>query len=179
MTSRDRVWTLAFTFRMEKAIDPIWAFWIYTVPVSKALEMGDTLFIVLRKRRLMFLHYYHHALACIVASFALNSFDGTYIFYATMNTGIHALMYFYFALKTAGVHIPLSCAMILTTVQISQFFVAIFLQICVCFHILSGNSCQLSFVSSVTTFFMYVTFCVLFVNFFRAKYILKEKPKIL
>ncbi|CAG0902992.1 unnamed protein product [Darwinula stevensoni] len=174
---RDGFWSNTCAPKEERDVDPIWYFWLYTVPVSKAVEMGDTLFVVLRKRRLTFLQYYHHAMACIVASFALHNCDATYSYYATMNVGVHALMYLYYALKTVGVHIPLSYAMLLTSIQIFQFFVAIFLQACVCFHILSGYSCHLTLFSSITTFFMYGTFTVLFMNFYRCKYLGGKKLK--
>jgi len=36
------------------------AFWAFTFVISKAYELGDTIFIVLRKQPLMFLHWYHH-----------------------------------------------------------------------------------------------------------------------
>jgi hypothetical protein len=34
--------------------------WLFFFNVSKLFEFVDTVFIVLRKRPLMFLHYYHH-----------------------------------------------------------------------------------------------------------------------
>lgn len=37
------------------------AFWTTMFSFSKAIELVDTAFVVLRKRPLIFLHYYHHA----------------------------------------------------------------------------------------------------------------------
>lgn len=40
--------------------DSVAAYWSFLFAVSKVIELGDTLFIVLRKKPLIFLHYYHH-----------------------------------------------------------------------------------------------------------------------
>lgn len=36
-------------------------FWTTMFVLSKVPELGDTIFIVLRKQPLIFLHWYHHA----------------------------------------------------------------------------------------------------------------------
>ena len=36
-------------------------FWGFLFTVSKIVELGDTIFIILRKQKLIFLHWYHHA----------------------------------------------------------------------------------------------------------------------
>ena len=35
-------------------------FWVFLFTVSKVYELGDTIFIILRKQNLIFLHWYHH-----------------------------------------------------------------------------------------------------------------------
>ncbi|XP_043407708.1 elongation of very long chain fatty acids protein 3 isoform X3 [Chelonia mydas] len=39
---------------------PVSKFWAYMFVLSKVPELGDTVFIILRKQRLIFLHWYHH-----------------------------------------------------------------------------------------------------------------------
>lgn len=40
-------------------------FWSWLFTWSKVLEFGDTMFIILRKQKLTFLHWYHHAMTVI------------------------------------------------------------------------------------------------------------------
>lgn len=76
--------------------------WMYVFYLSKFYELLDTVLMVLKKRRLNFLHVYHH---CIVIP----------LFYVYMTTGmvsqwilvvanstVHVLMYYYYAMSTAG-----------------------------------------------------------------------------
>ena len=51
-------------------------FWAWLFTWSKVLEFGDTVFIILRKQKLTFLHWYHHAMT-VVCVFAY--FPGTYL----------------------------------------------------------------------------------------------------
>ncbi|VDN39380.1 unnamed protein product, partial [Gongylonema pulchrum] len=44
------------------------AYWACLFFFSKIVELGDTLFIVLKKKPLIFLHYYHHAAVLIYAA---------------------------------------------------------------------------------------------------------------
>lgn len=44
-------------------LSPALAFWVYLFAMSKLVEFGDTAFIVLRKQKLIFLHWYHHITA--------------------------------------------------------------------------------------------------------------------
>ena len=41
--------------------DKVSGFWATMFVLSKVPELGDTMFVVLRKQPLIFLHWYHHA----------------------------------------------------------------------------------------------------------------------
>eukprot|EP00058_Branchiostoma_floridae_P003280 XP_002588768.1 hypothetical protein BRAFLDRAFT_125629 [Branchiostoma floridae] len=50
---------------------PVTGLWSALYIFSKLVEFGDTSFIVLRKRPLIFLHWYHHVLTCIYSWYGL------------------------------------------------------------------------------------------------------------
>lgn len=56
-----------FTDSVCFSVDPTGpaSFWACMFAFSKIAELGDTLFLVLRKRPVIFLHWYHHAVVLI------------------------------------------------------------------------------------------------------------------
>ena len=70
---------------------------------SKVPELFDTAFVILRRKPLLFLHWYHHATVLMYCwhSYATGSSAGLY--FIAMNYGVHALMYF---CELASVYAP-------------------------------------------------------------------------
>lgn len=96
---------------------------------SKMVEFGDTFFIILRKKPLIFLHWWHHI--TVLNAVWLTSFhwDPVGRWFGIVNLGVHALMYSYYALKSVNIYVPRKFAMFLTALQIGQMVWAVFLNL--------------------------------------------------
>merc|ERR1711887_411474 len=79
--------------------DGVTGFWAYMFVISKMPELGDTLFIVLRKQQLIFLHWYHHLTVLIYVFYCFSQFTSCARWFMVMNYFAHSLMYSYYALK--------------------------------------------------------------------------------
>uniref|UniRef100_A0A915AZF4 Elongation of very long chain fatty acids protein n=1 Tax=Parascaris univalens TaxID=6257 RepID=A0A915AZF4_PARUN len=101
------------------------AYWSLLFAISKLVEFVDTLFIVLKKKPLIFLHYYHHAAVLIytVHSGAENTAAGRA--FISMNFFAHSLMYTYYAFTAAKLRPPRWISMGVTTVQIVQMLIGV------------------------------------------------------
>jgi len=80
--------------------------WVLLFTLSKLMELGDTVFIVLRKTNLIFLHWYHHIATLIYCWNAYAEQTGTGRWFVTMNFCVHSLMYTYYALSSLKVQDP-------------------------------------------------------------------------
>ena len=150
------------------------AIWSHLLIMSKVYELGDTAFIVLRKRTLVFLHWYHHVMTLIYTWYFYTDYVSIARWLIVMNYTVHGFMYTYYALKAMKVPLPRPCSIILTSLQISQMFFGIFV-IAKAFQYKSqGHFCQMNWQSFLFALVMYVSYLVLFVNFFLNAYI---KPK--
>eukprot|EP01080_Neovahlkampfia_damariscottae_P009271 gene9271-1358_t len=77
-------------------------FFCYLFYLSKAYELFDTVLIVLKKGKLMFLHVYHHYITLILMwSGVTNSVVGMWIG-VTTNCFVHVPMYYYYYLTTVN-----------------------------------------------------------------------------
>jgi len=156
--------------------DGVAAFWSLAFAISKFVELGDTLFIVLRKKPLIFLHYYHHAAVLVytIHSGAEHTAPGQA--FISMNYFAHAFMYSYYAFMATGKRAPRWVSMSVTTVQTTQMFAGVAVSCYVYFIKVYRNiPCQQSMANLYLAFLIYITFAVLFVQFFVDTYVKKSK----
>ena len=77
--------------------------WVgYFALYSKVAELLDTFFLLVRKRPIIVLHWYHHLSVLLFCWHAYSARIGTGLWFATMNYSVHTLMYFYFGLTQCG-----------------------------------------------------------------------------
>jgi len=89
---------------------------------TKVLELLDTVFLVLRKKPVITLHWYHHS-TVLLFTWASHVYAQTnvHIVFTTMNYIVHVLMYAYYAAAAVGVFFPFP--QILTVLQITQMVI--------------------------------------------------------
>lgn len=75
------------------------AFWFLLMPLSKVVELGDTLFIVFRKQNLLFLHWYHHITVMMYCWRVYEYYAPVFNWFATINFFVHSVMYSYYTFK--------------------------------------------------------------------------------
>lgn len=98
------------------------SFWTLVFCLSKIPELVDTAFIVLRKKELITLHWYHHFTVMLFCWQAWVTCSVNGIIYAAMNLTVHGVMYTFYALTALGYR-PTTFAMFITMGQIVQMIV--------------------------------------------------------
>jgi len=76
--------------------------WGFVFYLSKYYELIDTLFLVLKKRPLSFLHVYHHAIVLVLCWLAMNQQIVMGWFTVFNNASVHVIMYYYYAEQARG-----------------------------------------------------------------------------
>ncbi|VDN59546.1 unnamed protein product [Dracunculus medinensis] len=156
--------------------DGVAAFWSTLFAASKVAELGDTLFIVLRKKPLIFLHYYHHAAVLVYTAHSGAEHTGSGRMFISMNFLVHSAMYLYYTLTSYGIRPAKWISMCITSLQTIQMFLGIIVSLYVYRIKLEGKlPCQQSMKNLALAFIIYVTFAALFVHFFIKSYIRKNK----
>lgn len=143
---------------------------LFAFALSKVPEMIDTLFIVLHKKPLITLHWYHHLtvmLYCwsIMYSPAVGA-GGEGIVFAGMNALVHVIMYASYGLKAMKFRPPGD--MFITLLQLSQMIIGAYIAIYRVTH------CRVLRPWNATgAVIMYLSYFYLFAEFFYKKYFTK------
>ncbi|XP_010566215.1 PREDICTED: elongation of very long chain fatty acids protein 6-like [Haliaeetus leucocephalus] len=156
-------------------IHPISKLWAYIFLLSKLLELGDTVFIVLRKKKLIFLHWYHHTTALIITWYAYNDMVAGGGWLGVLNYSVHAIMYSYYAVRAAGFQLPRLIAITITLIQMLQMLTYAVINIFI-FYWKEDKVCHTTWTMLFLSFIMYTSLLILFCNFFFKTY-LRNTPK--
>lgn len=156
--------------------DNVSAFHAFLFVMSKILEMGDTLFLIVRKRQMLFLHWYHHATVLLLSWLSIVDLAPTSMVFATVNVAVHSFMYTYYALASIGYRIPKRISIGITVMQISQMVIGIVAQSASFYTSQVDSTCRCPSKTLIAAFTIYGSYFALFVHFFVHRYVFSSKP---
>lgn len=154
--------------------------------VSKIPELIDTVFIVLRKKPLIFLHWYHHVTVLLFCWNSYTTQSGAGLYFIAMNYTVHAVMYFYFFMQSIRAVPKWFPSWLITMMQISQMIVGTtVVSASLYFHFYGGEkypvtACNNSPSTLIAGALMYGSYLYLFVEFAVKRFLFgasDEKPK--
>jgi hypothetical protein len=159
--------------------DRVSGFWTWLFVLSKLPELGDTLFIVLRKQPLIFLHWYHHITVLIYSWFSYTEYTASARWFIVMNYCVHAIMYSYYALRAMKFNPPRFISMIITSLQLTQMIIGCAINVWANDYLKTAgpNSCNISPINIKLSIAMYFSYFVLFARFFYKAYLSSNAKK--
>merc|ERR1711871_53584 len=151
--------------------------------LSKIPELVDTFFIVVNKKPLIFLHWYHHITVLLFCwhSYVTEAAYGSY--FIAMNYSVHAIMYAYYGLQAAQQLSKSYPAHNITTIQILQMFGGTFIVSMGAYYRFYGGeiypvgTCNNIESNLLFGGIIYTTYLYLFVEFAFKRFILKSPAK--
>lgn len=146
-------------------------FWVYVFALSKYAELVDTVFLVVRRKPVMLLHWYHHATVLLYTWYAVVTRYSPGYPFAIVNALVHSIMYMYYALRARDIRPP--GAKYITQLQIAQMV----LGIAVCgvfayFHLVDPRPCVTDQPDAMlgAGVAMYASYLYLFAAFYVQRY---------
>jgi len=148
--------------------------------MSKIPEMIDTLWLILGKKKVIFLHWFHHTSVMWFCWLAWTHILPMGTVFALMNLSVHSIMYAWYALAAAdrwlavGLKPKKLFSQTVTVLQILQMILGFSLTVYVHFEKDCGNPRE------VTRYAlgMYGVYLILFVHFFYRAYCSKRKASM-
>lgn len=153
--------------------------WSFLFGFSKLPELIDTIFIVLRKQKLIFLHWYHHITVFTYCWYYYTHMIATVQWFMVMNYFVHSFMYSYYALRAGGICTPPKWVnMFITILQLLQMVGGVIINTRIAINIGDPNFycdgvIESSYSHVLLSFAMYGSYFMLFLHFFYTTYFSK------
>lgn len=157
--------------------------WTWCFVLSKIIELGDTYFIILKKQKLIFLHWYHHITVLLYTWYAYTFFTATNQWFLWINYAVHSVMYSYYSIRASGIYKPpIWINMFITILQIVQMIIGLALNIYVYLNVGDPNwdcdsNSEIGLFLSYISLAMYSSYFLLFVHFFLGTYVFKSRKE--
>jgi len=139
--------------------------WIFLFIFSKIPELVDTIFIVLRQKPLILLHWYHHisVLCYCWQAYATMASNGQY--FGAMNYTVHCCMYGYYFLMAVKMKPAFFRPEYITFMQLAQMVGGIVVVSSSAYFKTSGHECEVTFENLTAAGLMYGSYFLLFFIF--------------
>ena len=129
------------------------------------MELFDTAFIVLRKQKLIFLHWYHHITVMWMSFFSYIDVSSSCRLFMVMNFSVHSMMYTYYTLRAMRIQVPKMFAVMTTSLQIIQMVFGLLITLTVIQYKQNGLGCSVSDEQNKISFFIYTSYFILFARY--------------
>lgn len=159
------------------SVNPTAQYVMWLFALSKIFELGDTVFVVLRKQKLIFLHWFHHILALVYTWYSYGQNISLGRWFVAMNLFVHTLMYGYYALRALQIYVPRQIAMLVTSLQILQMVLGFYVSSHAFVAKVSGHYCEIPMFTATFGFAVYVVFFLMFAKLFIDNYIYVQNKK--
>lgn len=153
------------------------AFWQLLFIASKVWEFGDTFLLISRKKPVIFLHWFHHTTVLLLSCFIGGRNSSLRRVFANVNSGIHALMYAYYAIVAAGYRFPRSVSMTITASQLIQMVIGVYACVKSYSICIKPDGVPIDHSSATFSLVIYASYLLLFAQFFHKAYIARKGAK--
>jgi len=136
--------------------------------LSKIPELGDTVFLILKRKPVRFLQWYHHTTVVLFCWLALATEYMPGLWFAVTNYFVHSIMYMYFCLMTfkSLQRILKLIAPLITIIQITQMLWGLVVNAIAVSSYFSTGNCQIQSVTVYAAVVMYASYFWLFGQLF-------------
>jgi hypothetical protein len=152
-------------------------FFLFAFIVSKVFELVDTVWLVLGKRKVIFLHWYHHFTVLLFCWHAYSKAIPTGIWFAIVNYGVHSIMYTYYAMTQFNQAVRCFArpfAPFITIVQTSQMVLGLGIILSNMYYASSDPTCETSPSNNLLGLLMYFSYFVLFARIYLNRFLWRK-----
>jgi len=146
--------------------------WLFYFVCSKFLELFDTVLLILRKKEVVFLHWYHHIMTLLYCWVGWVRIEKNGTIFGAMNLVVHSIMYGYYSIQMANKgskvvdNIKKFAVVSITPLQILQMAIGFWAVI----HNFQNCPDQTDSNMAIFGSIMYTSYLVLFLLIFCSKY---------
>jgi len=154
--------------------------WIQMFILSKFPELFDTFFVIVNKKPLIFLHWYHHITVLLFCWHSYITFSTGGLFFAFMNYTVHAFMYGYYFLMAIRRKPKWLHPIFITTIQIIQMIGGVTLTCLTTYYYKTEKEgeCYVEKKNITAALIMYMSYLALFLKFFFKRYSVKSEVRV-
>lgn len=149
--------------------------WVQLFVFSKFPELFDTLFLVIRKKPVIFLHWYHHVTVLLYCWHSYVTEAPQSLYFVAMNYSVHSMMYGYYCLMNLKMKPKWLSPIYITIMQITQMILGVTIQLYSSFHYLTNSDSPMNAGNLIGGGLMYLSYLGLFINFAYNRYSVKKK----